>query len=104
MVKSPSQYNFGLAYRYYLSLVTENIIKECKQVVGDFIRFLQTYLCLLCVYLFFDILWKDFVVFSFCPKNLFRAKCLKVFTVLDKILPFFSFDVVATTKILPIGV
>ena len=53
---------------------------------------------------FFDNLWKDSVVFSFCPKNVFRTKCLKILTVLDKILSFFSFDVVAVTKILSIGV
>ena len=38
---------------------------------------------------FFDILWKESVVFSFCPKNLFRTKCLKILTVLEKYWSFF---------------
>ena len=62
MVKGPAQYKFGPAYKNHLSLVTKNMIKVYKQVVRDFIRFLQIYLCL---FFFFDILWKEFVVFSF---------------------------------------
>ena len=46
MVKGPAQYKFGPAYRYHLSLVTKKMIKVYKQVVRDFIRFLQIYLCL----------------------------------------------------------
>ena len=52
VVKGPAQYKFGLAYWYQLFLVTKNIIKVYKEDVCDFIRFLQIYLCLLCVYLF----------------------------------------------------
>ena len=70
MVKGPARYEFGPAYWYHLFLVTKIIIKVYKEVVGDFIRFLQIYLCLLCVIFFFGILWKEFVVFSFCPKHL----------------------------------
>ena len=47
----------------------------------------------ICVYnaliFFFDIFWKETVVFSFCFKNLFRTKCLKMLSVLDKYCPFF---------------
>ena len=49
VVKGPAQYKFGLAYWYHLFLVTKNIIKVFKEDVCDFIRFLQIYLCLLCV-------------------------------------------------------
>ena len=62
----------------------------------------------ICVYyafiFFFDILWKASVVFSFCPKKLFRTKSSKTLTALDKILSFFCIDVTTMTKILPIGV
>ena len=34
------------------TLVTKNVIKVYEQVIGDFIRFLQIYLRLLCVYFF----------------------------------------------------
>ena len=71
VVKGPAQYNFGLACWYHLFLVTKNIIKVYKEYLCDFICFLQIYLCLLCVYFFFDNLWKDSVVFSFCPKICF---------------------------------
>ena len=53
----------------------------------------------ICVYyafiFFFDILWKEEVIFSFCPKNLFRTNCLTKSTVLDKIQSVFCIDVVA---------
>ena len=49
LVKVPAQYKFGLTYWYHLFLVTKNIIKVYKEDVCDFIRFLQIYLCLLCV-------------------------------------------------------
>ena len=52
VAKGQGQYKFGPAYKYHLSLVTKNIIKVYEQVVGDFIRFLQIYLCFLCVYFF----------------------------------------------------
>ena len=52
VVKVPAQYKFRTAYRYHLSLVTKNIIKVYKEVVGDFIRFLRICLCLLWVYFF----------------------------------------------------
>ena len=80
VIKGPAQYKFGLAYWYHLLfLVTKNIIKVNKGDVCDFIRFLQIYLrlFLLCVYFyyafifFFDNLWKDSIVFSFCPKIYF---------------------------------
>ena len=71
VVKGPAQYKFGLTCWYHLFLVTKNIIKVYKEDVCDFIRFLQIYLCLLCVYFFFDNLWKDSVGFSFCPKIYF---------------------------------
>ena len=51
VVKGLAQYKFGLAYWYYLFLVTKNI-KVYKEDVCDFIRFLQIYLCLLCVFFF----------------------------------------------------
>ena len=70
-VKGPAQYKFGLAYWYHLFLVTKNIIKGYKEDVCDFIRFLQIYFCLLCFFFFFENLWKDSVVFSFCPKIYF---------------------------------
>ena len=71
VVKGPAQYKFGLACWYHLFLVTKNIMKVYKEDVCDFIRFLQIYLGLLCVYFFFDNLWEDSVVFSFCPKIYF---------------------------------
>ena len=46
VVKGPAQYKFGSAYWYHLSLVTKNT-KVYKEVVGDFIRFLQIYQSLL---------------------------------------------------------
>ena len=52
VVKGPTQYKFGLAYWYQLFLVTKNITKVYKEDVCNFIRFLQIYLCLLCVYFF----------------------------------------------------
>ena len=54
VVKGPAQYKFGLANWYHLFLVTgaKNIIKVYKEDVCDFIRFLQIYLRLLCVYFF----------------------------------------------------
>ena len=45
VVKGPAQYKYGPAYRYHLSLVTNNITKAYKEVIGDFIRFLHIYLC-----------------------------------------------------------
>ena len=72
-------------------------------MVGDFIRFLQIYLCLFSVYFFFDIFWKETVVSSFCNKNLFRTKCLKILTVLNNYCHF-CIDVVDITKILLFGV
>ena len=54
------QNKFGLAYWYYLSFVSKNIIKVYKEVVGDFICFIQIYLCLLCV---------DFFLLIFFEKN-----------------------------------
>ena len=77
--------------------------KSFEEVVSDFTCFLQIFLSLLCVYFFFDIFWKESVVFSFCSKKLFCLKCLKTLTVFDKILSFFCIDVVAMTKILPLG-
>ena len=71
MVNGPAQYKFGLACWYHFFLVTKNIIEVYKEDVCDFIRFLQIYLCLSCVYFFFDNLWKDSVVFSFGPKIYF---------------------------------
>ena len=101
------QYKFGPTYRYHLSLVTKNIIKVYKQAVGVLV-ILFVFCKFICVYnafvFFFGILWKESVVFSFCPKNLFRTKCLTILTVLDKILSFFCVDVVAMRKILSIGV
>ena len=52
VVKGPAQYKFGLTHWYHLFLVTKNIIKVYKEDVCDLIRFLQIYLCLLCVYFF----------------------------------------------------
>ena len=48
--KASAPEKFGSTYRYHLSLVTKNIIKVHKTMVGDFIRFLQIYLCLLWIY------------------------------------------------------
>ena len=102
VAKGPGQYNFGPAYRYHL-----NIIKVYKQVIVVLV-ILLAFCKFICVYnafiLFFDMLWKDSVVFSFCPKNLFRIKRLTILTVLDKILFLFCVDVAAMRKILPIGV
>ena len=71
VVKGPVQYKLGIAYWYHLFLVAKNIIKVYKENVCDFIRFLQINLCLLCIYFFLCNLWKDSVVFSFCPKIYF---------------------------------
>ena len=43
-----------------------------------------------------DIFWKEFAVFSFCPKNYFQIKCFEYLTVLDKILS--CTNVVTITK------
>ena len=73
-------------------------------MVGDLFTFCK-FICVYHAFIFsFDILWKESLVLSFGPKNLFCAKCLKILTVLDKILSFFCIDVVAMTKILLIGV
>ena len=105
VVKGPAQYKFGPAYWYNLSLFSKirdiwlKWIKVYKEVVGDFIRFLQIYLCLLCVHLFFFVvLWIEPVVFSFCPKNLFSTNCLKILTVLDKNFTHWHINELGTTR------
>ena len=41
VVKDPAQNKFSPTYWYHLSLVTKNMIKVYKKMVGDFTRFLQ---------------------------------------------------------------
>ena len=103
VAKGPAQYKFGLTYWYHLFLITENIIKVYKEDVCDFTRFLLIYLCLFCVYFF---LWQSLErlrSFQLLSWNLFCTKCLKILTVLDKILSFFCTDVVAITKFYPLA-
>ena len=59
VLKGTAPYKFGPVYQYRLSLVPKHhIMKIYKEVVHDFIRFLQIYLCLYAflLFLFFNIL------------------------------------------------
>ena len=71
VVEGLGQYKFDPAYRYHLSLVTKTIIKVYIEVVVILFAFCKFTCVHYALFFFFDILWKESVVFNFCPKNLF---------------------------------
>ena len=71
-------------------------------MAGDFIRFWQIYLCLLCVDFFLKSLKRD-SSFQLLYQKIVLHKILEILTALDKYC-LFCIDVVGVTKILLIAV
>ena len=103
VVEGLGQYKFGPAYRYHLSLVTKTIIKVYIEVVVILFAFCK-FTCVHFALFFSLIFFGKSPLFSTFALKIYFAQMFETINCFGQNTVLFCIDVVATRKILLIGV